>query len=77
MTPPQEKARYVGEGGNVLADGTVLIPGETIALVPRSEAETSDLWEPIDSGRTSSPNPRNAAPDGTPPGPPVPEPEAA
>lgn len=69
MGSEAEKALYVGEGGNVLADGTVLIPGETIALVPRAEAEASDLWKPVTKGKVSSENPRNAPPD--------PEPEAA
>lgn len=65
MANAQEKALYVGEGGNVLADGTPLIPGETVALVPRAEAEASDLWEPVKDGKPASPNPRNAPPEVT------------
>lgn len=64
MARSEEKALYVGEGGNCLSDGTPLIPGETIALVPRAEAEASDLWQPVDDGKPASPNARNADPAG-------------
>lgn len=58
-----EKALYVGEAGNALTDGTPLVPGETIALVPRGEAEASDLWQPVDKGKPASSKPRNSKPD--------------
>jgi hypothetical protein len=74
MAPVEEKALYVGEAGNCLADGTPLIPGETIALVPFAEAEHSDLWEPVTNGKPASPAVRNAPP---PPPEPDPLPEAA
>lgn len=62
MAPVEEKALYVGEGGNCLTDGTALIPGETIALVGASEAEASELWQPIADGTPASTSPRNSAP---------------
>lgn len=58
---------YVGEAGNYLTDGTPLIPGETVAWVAKGEAEASDLWKPVKSGKPASPNPRNSAPGTTPP----------
>lgn len=64
MAPVEEKALYVGEGGNCLTDGTPLISGETIALVGASEAEASDIWEPVLSGKPASDNPRNSPPGG-------------
>ena len=67
MAPSDEKALYVGEAGNCLADGTPLIPGETIALVPRAEAEASDLWEPVENGKPASDKPRNSPPPKSPP----------
>ena len=70
--PLEEKARYVGEAGNALTDGTVLVPGETICLVAASEAEASELWEPVSSGRPASSLPRNSAPLAPPPPPVVP-----
>lgn len=60
--PSEEKALYVGEGGNALTDGTPLVPGETIALVGKGEAEASDLWEPVKKGKLASDKPRNSAP---------------
>lgn len=71
--PTEEKAMYVGEAGNCLTDGTPLIPGETIAWVSKGEAEASDLWKPVKSGKPASPNPRNSAPGTTPPDPPADE----
>jgi hypothetical protein len=62
MAIAEEKALYVGEGGNRLTDGTPLVPHETIALVSRSEAESSELWQPIADGEPASPNPRNSPP---------------
>lgn len=59
----EEKALYVGEGGNCLTDGTPLIPGETIALVGKDEAKNSDLWQPVSKGKPASDKPRNSAPD--------------
>lgn len=73
MAPLEEKALYVGEGGNCLTDGTALIPGVTIALVSKSEAEASDIWEPVKAGKPASEKPRNSAPDSAPP---VPTPPA-
>lgn len=64
--PVQETALYVGEAGNCLTDGTVLIPGETIAVVGAGEAEASGLWQPVTDGQPTSPWPRNS-----PPSPPV------
>lgn len=64
MAPQPEKALYVGEAGNCLSDGTRLIPGETVCLVPKAEAEGSELWKPVaKSTPTASDQPRNAAPD--------------
>lgn len=62
MPQAEEKALYVGEGGNALSDGTPLVPHETIALVSKGEAEASDLWEPIKHGRPTSDKPRNSPP---------------
>jgi hypothetical protein len=62
MANLEEKALYVGEAGNALSDGTPLIPGETIALVGKDEAENSDLWQPIKAGEPDSPFPRNSPP---------------
>lgn len=62
MAPTQEMALYVGEGGNCLTDGTPLVPHETIAQVPASEAEASELWEPVTDGKPASSEPRNSAP---------------
>lgn len=59
----EEKAVYVGEGGNCLSDGTPLISGETVCLVPHAEAQASELWEPVQKGKPASEKPRNAAPD--------------
>jgi hypothetical protein len=73
MAPIKEKALYVGEGGNFLTDGTPLIPGETIALVPAGEAEASDLWQPVSAGVPDSLAPRNSPPL-VPPPPPSPPP---
>ena len=63
MAQAEEKALYVGEAGNCLTDGTPLIPHETIALVSQSEAELSDLWEPVKQGKPASDKPRNSPPD--------------
>lgn len=63
----EEKALYVGEGGNCLTDGTALIPHETIALVGKDEAEHSDLWQPVTSGEPASGLPRNSPPGAKPP----------
>lgn len=64
MATTPDKALYVGEGGNCLSDGTPLIPHETVCQVPRSEAEASELWEPVaNSTPTDSDKPRNAPPD--------------
>lgn len=62
MATTEEKALYVGEAGNCLTDGTPLIPHETIALVSVSEAEGSELWEPVKDGAPASPFPRNSPP---------------
>lgn len=62
MASTEEKALYVGEGGNCLSDGTPLIPHETIALVGSDEAHNSDLWEPVGDGEPASSLPRNSAP---------------
>jgi hypothetical protein len=63
MATTEEKAVYVGEGGNCLTDGTPLIPGVTIALVSKGEAEASELWKPVaKSAKLDSENPRNSAP---------------
>lgn len=72
MGQTEEKALYVGEAGNVLTDGTPLIPHETIALVGHAEANGSDIWEPVTDGEPTSELPRNS-----PPPPLDPEPEAA
>jgi hypothetical protein len=40
-------ALYVGEAGNVLGDGTELIPHVTVAEVSKGEATASDQWQPI------------------------------
>jgi hypothetical protein len=77
MAPTPEKALYVGEAGNCLADGTPLIPGETIAEVPKAEAEGSELWQPVKNGKLASGNARNADPDGKPPGAPADPPAEA
>jgi hypothetical protein len=76
--PVEEKALYVGEAGNYLTDGT-LIPGETIALVGKDEAEGSELWQPITAGTPASTAPRNSPPAAPPPKPVVPpgEPDVA
>jgi hypothetical protein len=66
MATVEEKALYVGEAGNCLSDGTPLIPGETVALVGRDEAENSDLWQPVGDGQPASPFPRNSPPGGPP-----------
>ena len=63
MANREEKALYVGEGGNRLTDGTPLIPHETIALVGHDEAVSSDLWQPIEDGEPASRKPRNSPPD--------------
>lgn len=74
MAQTEEKALYVGEAGNCLTDGTPLIPGETIALVSKDEAEGSELWQPVTAGAPASTAPRNSPP-ATPPPPPTPPPE--
>jgi hypothetical protein len=64
MATAPEKALYVGEGGNFLSDGTALIPHETVCLVPKAEAEASELWEPVaKSTPATSDKPRNAPPE--------------
>jgi hypothetical protein len=63
MEPTEEKALYVGEGGNCLTDGTPLVPHETIALVGKDEAANSDLWQPVTDGEPASDKPRNSAPE--------------
>jgi hypothetical protein len=74
-TPPvEEKALYVGEGGNFLTDGTALIPHETIALVGHAEAEGSELWQPVTAGTPASTAPRNSPPAAPPPKPVAPTP---
>ena len=75
MANETEKALYVGEGGNCLTDGTPLVPGETIALVGKDEAESSELWQPITDGAPASSKPRNSPPDTAPPIPVVPKDE--
>lgn len=72
----EETALYVGEGGNCLSDGTALIPGVTIAMVSKGEAEASELWEPIAGGVPASPLPRNSPPP-VPPAPLSPPPAEA
>jgi hypothetical protein len=65
MATQPDKAMYVGEAGNCLSDGTPLISGVTICDVPKSEAEASELWEPVAKSKTlTSDNPRNAPPEG-------------
>lgn len=39
-------ALWVGPGGHVLADGTDLIPGETVVQISEGEAVESDNWQP-------------------------------
>jgi hypothetical protein len=51
MAPDTDLARWVGYGGAALADGTPLVPHETICAVPRAEAEASDHWQPVDAKR--------------------------
>jgi hypothetical protein len=64
MASTPDKALYVGEGGNCLSDGTPLIPGVTVCEVPQSEAEASELWQPVArSTATDSDKPRNAPPE--------------
>lgn len=75
MADTEETALYVGEGGNCLSDGTALIPGVTIAMVSKGEAEASELWEPI-TGVPASPLPRNSPPP-VPPAPLSPPPAEA
>jgi hypothetical protein len=63
MAPSTEKALYVGEAGNCLADGTPLISGETVCEVPKAEAEGSELWSPVAKNtKVDSPSERNAPP---------------
>lgn len=76
MAPLEEKALYVGEAGNALTDGTVLIPGETICLVGAGEAEASELWEPVTDGTPASSSPRNSPPAFPPPAAVVPDSDA-
>lgn len=44
--PKLTSARWVGGYEAVLADGTILVPNETVVKVPVGEAENSDNWEP-------------------------------
>lgn len=62
MAPSPDLARYVGEAGNALGDGTVLVPHETIVEVSKGEASLSDQWEPV-----TSPTPVEKAAAITPP----------
>jgi hypothetical protein len=45
--PKPVKARWVGTYEAQLTDGTVLVPGETVAEIPPGEAEASDNWEVV------------------------------
>lgn len=48
------RAKWVGPYEAVLADGTVLLPGETIIEISEGEAKESAHWEPVAATRKSS-----------------------
>lgn len=50
-----DQALYVGSIGNVLGDGTELVPHVTVANISRGEAEASDDWQPITNGKRKAP----------------------
>lgn len=47
------KARWVAGYEASLADGTLLIPGETVVEIPAAEAEGSDNWQPTKASAAS------------------------
>lgn len=40
-------ATWVGPAGLALANGTLLVPGETVVSIPEGEAKASDHWQPV------------------------------
>lgn len=47
--PKLVKAQWVAPYEAQLPDGTVLIPGETVAEIGEGEARGSDNWKPVGS----------------------------
>lgn len=50
--PKLVNARWVGTCEAQLADGTILVPGETIVKIPEPEAQASANWEPVGRGKS-------------------------
>lgn len=48
------KARWVAPYEAFLPDRTLLVPGETVAEIPETEAKASDHWEPVRKGKSDS-----------------------
>lgn len=46
------KARWIGFPA-ALADGTPLVPGETVVKIPAAEAKASDNWEPVTAAKAA------------------------
>ncbi len=42
---PTVRAQWVGPYGDRFADGTLLVPNDTVCDMPRDEAEMSDNWQ--------------------------------
>ncbi len=60
------KARWVAGFPAVMADGTQLVPGETVAKIPAEEANASDNWEILAVEKPAKPKPAALpAPDET------------